>query len=94
MIFSLLAGFDPYASAGTLSKLAMASGQAGLLDQNFDNISGDLHGSFDNRVALVIQTIEALCALPTLSANCQSYKQFVHPHIPAPAPLSAGASHH
>jgi hypothetical protein len=34
MCMLLLAGFDPYAGAGALAKLSMASGQAGLLSQN------------------------------------------------------------
>jgi Peptidase family M48 len=64
MFFSLAAGFDPYAAAGALAKLSMATNQAGLVAQLFDNISGDLHGSFNNRLAVVYSTITALCQFP------------------------------
>lgn len=88
MLFSLLAGYDPYAAAGTLAKLSMASGQAGLVAQVFDNISGDLHGSFNNRLAAVYNTITTLCQLPQAASFCAQYKQIVHPHFPVGVPLS------
>jgi hypothetical protein len=88
MLFSLFAGFDPYAAAGTLAKFDMARGQAGLLAQVFDNFSGDLHGSFNERIAAVFGTIQILCAIPSYAPTCALYKSAVHPHIPNPAPLS------
>ena len=95
MFLGLISGYDPYGAAGALAKLAMASGNAGLVDQNFDNLAAiagaDLHGSFNNRLALVFQNIQAICALSTqLQSFCASYKSLVHPHLPAIAPLSAG----
>src|SRR5206468_3015419 len=38
MLLSLSAGYDPYGAAGALSKLAMASGDASLVAQDFDNL--------------------------------------------------------
>jgi hypothetical protein len=88
MLFSLLAGYDPYAAAGALAKLNMATGQAGLLSQIFDNFSGDLHGSFDNRIAAVFNTIGAICATPQAASSCAAYKAVVHPHFPSGTPLA------
>jgi hypothetical protein len=87
MLFSLLAGYDPYAAAGALAKLNMATGQAGLFSQVFDNFSGDLHGSFDNRIAAVFNTLGSLCAAPQFGSFCASYKSIVHPHFPSSTPL-------
>lgn len=88
MFFSLLAGYDPYAAAGTLAKLSMASNESGLLSQVFYNFSGDLHGSFNNRLAAVYSTITTLCQIPQAVSFCAQYKQIVHPHFPPAVPLS------
>ncbi len=98
MFLGLASGYDPYGAAGALAKLAMASGNAGLVDQNFDNLAAiagtDLHGSFNNRLAVVFQNMQAICAASAQLQNfCASYKSFVHPHLPGMAPLSAGAPH-
>jgi hypothetical protein len=61
-----MAGYDPYGAAGALAKLYMASGTAGLVAQNFDNISGDVHGSFNNRLALIFQVMQSMCSLPSM----------------------------
>jgi hypothetical protein len=95
MFLGLVSGYDPYGAAGALAKLAMASGTAGLLDQNFDNLAAvvgtDLHGSFNNRLALVFQNMQAICVSSAQLQNfCTSYKNLVHPHLPTSAPLSAG----
>ncbi len=87
LIFSLVAGFDPYASAGTLAKLNMALGQAGLLDQLFDNFSGDLHGSFNQRIALVFSEMQSICSQQQVASACAAYKSLIHPHLPPIAPL-------
>jgi predicted Zn-dependent protease len=93
MLLALLSGYDPYGAAGALAKLAMASGTAGLLDQNFDNllaiVGADLHGSFNNRLALVFGSMQLICSSPQYSGFCNSYKSLVHPHLPPIAPLSA-----
>ena len=92
MILSLLAGYDPYASAGALAKLAMASGDAALVNQNFDNIAlqagMDLHGSFNDRLALIFSEMQSLCAISSLQSFCTEYKSLIHPHLPSIAPLS------
>lgn len=91
MLLSLLAGYDPYGAAGALAKLSMASGEAGLLAQNFDSLTstlgGDPHGSFNDRLALIFSVMQAVCALPQAQAVCAEYKYAVHPHLPASAPL-------
>jgi predicted Zn-dependent protease len=91
MLLSLLAGYDPYGAAGALAKLAMASGSAGLIDQNFDNLATSLgldpHGSFNDRLALIFGEMQSLCALPQAQTFCAQYKDLVHPHLPPGAPL-------
>jgi hypothetical protein len=92
MLLSLIAGYDPYAAAGALAKLNMATGQAGLLAQLFDNFSGDLHGSFDNRIAAVFNTISVMCTAPQAASFCAAYKSIVHPHFPGSTPLGTKVS--
>jgi hypothetical protein len=96
MVLSLIAGYDPYGAAGVLAKLSMASGDAGLLSQAFDNlnlVAGlDLHGSFDNRLALIFQNMQAICSSPTYQNYCSAYKSVVHPHLPPSAPLSISSA--
>jgi Zn-dependent protease with chaperone function len=89
MFLSLGAGYDPYAAAGALAKLSMALNEAGLVSQLFDNYNGDLHGSFNNRIAAVYSTIKELCSLPQVSQSCALYKSIVHPHLPPTTPLSS-----
>jgi hypothetical protein len=92
MLLSLVAGYDPYGAAGALAKLAMASGRAGLLDQNYDSLSAvvgvDLHGSFNNRLELIFEDMQQICALPQAQTLCALYKNQVHPHLPTIAPLA------
>ena len=90
MVLSLLAGYDPYGAAGALAKLSMASGDASLLSQTFDSLNltagGDLHGSFNNRLALVFENMQAICA--QFATFCAQYKGVIHPHFPGSAPLN------
>jgi hypothetical protein len=89
MLFSLLAGYDPYAAAGTLAKYYMASGQAGLFAQFFDNFSGDVHGSFNERLQSVYDLITQVCtSSPQAVSICTTYRNFIHPHFPGNVPLS------
>jgi hypothetical protein len=92
MFLSLIAGYDPYGSAGALAKLYMASGNAGLVDQNFDNLLAaiglDPHGSFNERLALIFGEMQTICATPQGQSFCTNYKRTVHPHLPGGAPLS------
>lgn len=91
MLLSLIAGYDPYGAAGALAKLSMASGDASLLSQAFDNLNQiaglDLHGSFDNRLALIFQSMQALCSRPDYQSYCNEYKSIFHPHLPPSVPL-------
>lgn len=93
VLLSLVAGYDPYGGAGTLAKLAMASGTAGLVNQNFDQLAastgGDIHGSFNNRLAVMFQQLQQACASsPSAQAFCSLYKSDIHPHLPTQAPLT------
>jgi Zn-dependent protease with chaperone function len=92
MLLSLAAGYDPYGAAGALAKLSMASGDSSLLSQNFDNyvaIAGvDLHGSFNNRLALIFQVMQTICGSPQYQGFCALYKTAIHPHLPPISPLS------
>lgn len=96
MLLGLFSGYDPYGAAGALAKLAMASGDAGLISQNFDNLAAvvgtDLHGSFNNRLSLVFQNMQSICTSSQFQGFCNQYKTAVHPHLPPTAPLSAHGS--
>ena len=92
MLVGLVAGYDPYAAAGALAKLAMVSGDAALLSQNFDALSGDIHGSFNNRVALVFSSLQSACSQPAIADFCAEYRSTYHPHFPTSAPLSVPIS--
>ena len=48
LFLSLIAGYDPYAVAGTLAKMVMANGQADLQSQYTLEFSRTEHGSFNN----------------------------------------------
>jgi hypothetical protein len=87
LVLGLESGYDPYGAAGALAKLSMASGDAGLVSQQFDNISGDPHGSFDNRIALIFGEMQLACAQPSARSFCANYKLNVHPHLPPGTPL-------
>jgi hypothetical protein len=98
MVLSLGAGYDPYGAAGALAKLSMASGHAGLVDQNFENsvlVAGvDLHGSFNNRLDRIFDEMQAICAMPQNQSSCAKYKSLIHPHLPVVAPLNREAPVH
>ncbi len=83
----IAAEYDPYASAGTLSKLAMATGTAGLTTQFEQQLSGDAHQSFNTRLASIFNTISLACSDPAVTATCNQYKSLIHPHLPSTAPL-------
>jgi Peptidase family M48 len=87
MILMLGAGFDPYAGAGTLAKLSMVSGQAGLLAAAFDDLA-DPHGSFNTRIDLMFTTLTLACAQPVAASSCTLYRYLIHPNFPGTAPLS------
>lgn len=89
LVFSLLAGYDPYAAAGTLAKLAMVTGKSGLATQFEDQLSGDAHQSFNTRIENMFDTIASVCKVSdSLQAACDAYKGRFHPSFPVSAPLS------
>ena len=91
LLLSLAAGYDAYGAAGALGKLSMASANAGLLSQNFDNLAAavgaNLQGSFNNRLAVLFQNTQLLCSLQSAQSFCALYKSIFHPHFPDVAPL-------
>ena len=79
LLLSLLSGYDPYAGAGALAKLEMANGRAGLDSQYLQQITS-VHGSFNERLDFIYDTIVATCKEE--QAACNSYRKFFHPHFP------------
>jgi len=91
MLLMLSAGFDPYAGAGTLAKLSMVAGQAGLLAAAFDDLV-DPHGSFNTRIDLMYNILALACAQPVASGACGQYRSLIHPNFPVTTPLSLPSS--
>ena len=86
LLMSLGAGYDPYAGAGVLGKLGMATGTANLGVQLWEDsqLASDAHGSFSTRISNMTSLIEAVCGFsPTWQSTCSAYKATVHPHFPA-----------
>jgi hypothetical protein len=98
LFLSLAVGYDAYGAAGALGKLSMASGTAGLLSQNFDNLAAvvgaDLQGSFNDRLAVIFQNTQQLCSLQSAQSLCVLYKNLFHPHFSVVAPLMVRPSDH
>jgi hypothetical protein len=88
VILAILAGYDPYGIAGTLGKLSMASGEAGLIMQ-FGHELFDVHRSFNTRLEKVFNSLNSACNSSTdLKSICDTYKKIVHPSFPPNAPLA------
>ncbi len=88
-LFAMGAGYDAYAAAGSLAKLAMATGRAGLASQLFEDVSTvDAHRSFNTRLDAVYDFLTLLCASDIGRPFCQEYKRILHPHLPDSAPLN------
>ena len=85
---SLLSGYDPYAGAGALAKLEMANGRADLDSQYIQQITS-VHGSFNERLDYIYDTIVYICKEQQVA--CNSYRKFFHPHFPE-GPLLLTAS--
>jgi hypothetical protein len=86
LLMSLAAGYDPYAGAGVLGKLGMATGTANLGIQLWEDsqLASDAHGSFSTRISNLTFLIETVCGFsPTFQSTCSAYKATVHPHFPA-----------
>ena len=87
-VLAIGAGYDPYGLAGALAKLSMATGVAGLTSQFEEQVSGEAHGSFNERLANVFETLQSVCSQPDLVALCAEYKAQFHPNLPSVAPLN------
>jgi hypothetical protein len=89
----MLAGYDAYGAGGALGKLFMTSGNAKVIDANFDNLA--THGvnpqtSFQDRLGAVYTEIQGICGLSKdLSNYCSGLKAIEHPEFPPAAPLKA-----
>jgi hypothetical protein len=89
VLISLLAGFDPYAGAGALSKIAMVSNQADLVSQVFLAELFDIHKSINTRIASMYDSIKVMCASSADVAKfCEDYRKQIHPNFPTDIPLS------
>ena len=90
---SMLAGYDPYAGAGFLAKAAMATGTAELTIQNWEAKYSreEAHGSFNDRLDNIYESIQNLCAEPLASGLSAEYKDTYHPHFPPEALLATVA---
>lgn len=87
-LITFVAGYDPYAGAGTLAKLSMATGDVGLAQQFEDQAAADAHKSFVTRIEVMYDTLRAVCSIDASFAKaCAQYKAAVHPHFPANAVL-------
>jgi hypothetical protein len=86
-IYALAAGYDPYAAAGSLAKLSMATGRSGLMSQFEDQLSGDAHQSFNTRLETIYDVLLIACSLPEVQPTCDQYRNVVHPNFPSTAPL-------
>ena len=88
LLLSLLSGYDPYAGAGALAKLNMFAGRADLDSQYLQQITS-VHGSFNERLDYIYDTIVDICKEQQVA--CNSYRKFFHPHFPE-GPLLLTAS--
>ena len=90
LFLSLIAGYDPYAGAGTLAKMEMANGQADLQSQytlEFSRISE--HGSFNERLDHIYDIITDFCSIDVGFEVCNLYREIFHPHLPGGKLLTA-----
>jgi hypothetical protein len=84
---ALLSGYDAYAAAGALAKLAMATGTAGLATQFEQQLAPEAHKSFNTRISTVFEMLQFVCSLREAAPACRVYKAILHPHLPDSAPL-------
>lgn len=94
LVLALMAGYDPYGSAGALAKMTMALGAADLQSQGnwqlqyliefllVEGQTGVSHGSFNERLDHLYGTIETACNWDTFREFCGAYKDRFHPHLP------------
>jgi predicted Zn-dependent protease len=88
VLVGLIAGYDPYAGAGTLAKLSMVTGDVGLQQQFEDQSSQDAHKSFVSRIEIMYDALKGVCGISADFQNlCNQYRSQVHPHFPSNAVL-------
>ena len=87
MLFNLVAGYYPYAGAGALAKLSMASGASGLLSQSLiDHF--DVHRSDNTRISEMYDLLKEICQPSQFGGVCTAYKSLIHPNFPAGVPMA------
>jgi hypothetical protein len=90
-LLSLLAGYDPYAAAGALAKLSDVSGTVDLLAPDFDHLVSaagvNPNTSLTNRIGVVFQSLQSICASASYQGACAQFKSNFHYHLPSLAPL-------
>jgi hypothetical protein len=86
VLFAMAGGYDPYAAAGTLGKLAMATGKAGLMQQFEDFVGADAHSSINTRMSNIYDAMVRACS--EIPDTCRQYKLIFHPSLPSIAPLN------
>jgi hypothetical protein len=84
MFALLFSGYDVYAPAGSLGKLATAVAQTGIVAQGFDNLT-DPRRSFNRRMEQLVINIQTVRGgAPSI---CKYLHNIFHPHVPPAAPL-------
>lgn len=91
VLLNLLAGYDPYAGAGALAKISMATGSAGLVSQILADHFGT-HRSLNTRMDEMFQLLRVVCSFPGMQTACAEYKRVIHPNFPSTAPLATPQS--
>ena len=88
MAILLAARYDPYAAAGTLAKLAMATNASQLTTQYDGQAAAAANISLNARLSGLYAAIQQACAVsPSTVELCATYKGVVHPGLPPTAPL-------
>ncbi|HYZ84724.1 MAG TPA: hypothetical protein VE621_09990, partial [Bryobacteraceae bacterium] len=87
VVFSLVAGYDPYGSVGGLAKLAMATGPSGLASQFEDQPAEVANRSLNERLSGVFDLLKTVCASDAAKNACSTYRSVMHPNMPDATPL-------
>ncbi len=91
-ILALFSGYDPYAAAGALAKLAMATGTAGLTTEFGGQLAPDAHNLFNARLENVYQNLVRACnSSLRVKQACDTSRNLVHPGFPDSTPLRSGS---
>ena len=85
ILIALLTGYDPYAAAGALAKLEVATNNAAFASPLWEDFLTPLnaHASFSTRIDNLYNSVSTICSLSAGTRNaCSNYKSLVHPHFP------------